>query len=253
MQQLFKNFFEKDRATRQSKRETAESGTRTKSGMTEHQKRILRYENLHLSTDMDFSEHGFPIIAPYNGPIPLPCNIYPYNERKGKSGIGQGLHFFVSDYSFAQSLWYDLYQKTISLRRFDLLFAPDYSFYVNPDYSFISAQGIYRNRFITAYWQKCKLNVVPVASHGSVDTFSWCYEGLPERSIIAVGNETVHLTDHASVTLWQWSVRELEAQKRPTLILVYGKRIEIPGIKTPVKYINGYIYNHFRNGKRDNQ
>lgn len=101
------------------------------------------------------------------------------------------------------------------------------------------------------YWQLCGLNVVPTATYGDVNSFKWCYEGLPKGSILAVGNETVHMSLRSSVTLWQWSIRELEEQKRPTMLLVYGKRIEVPGIQTPIQYIDGYINKYFRNGKNN--
>ncbi|MBR5435525.1 MAG: DUF4417 domain-containing protein [Muribaculaceae bacterium] len=237
---------------RQIRRDNIKNNTYIMDGMSEHYKRKLRYENLHLSKGMNFTdEHGFAQVAPYNGDLPLLNQIYPYTERSKLVGFGQGLHSFVTDYQFAKSLWDRLYTITLSLSKFDLLFGPDYSFFVNPQYKFTSEQGIYRNRFITAYWQLCGLNVVPTATYGDVNSFKWCYEGLPKGSILAVGNETVHMSLRSSVTLWQWSIRELEEQKRPTMLLVYGKRIEVPGIQTPIQYIDGYINKYFRNGKNN--
>lgn len=149
--------------------------------MTEHQKRVLRYGNLHLSKGMTFTdENGFAQMLPYNGDLPVFNSIFPYTKRKGLNGHGQGIHFFVNDYQFAKPLWDRLYQQTLSLSKFDLLFAPDYSLFVNPDYKFTSKEGIYRSRFIGSYWQLCGMNVVPTASWGDVNSFKYCFEGLPE-------------------------------------------------------------------------
>ena len=41
---------------------------------------------------------------------------------------------------------------------------------------------------------------------------------------------------------------KLEKQKKPTLIIIYGKRIEVSGLSTPTMYFPGYIQTHFRNG-----
>ena len=217
--------------------------------MSEHHKRILRYENMHLSSGITFTDNGIPELAPYYGELPSLNQIYPYTEKKGLIGTGQGLHMFVADYRFANPLWKRLQYKTMELSKFDLLFAPDYSVFVNPNYKQISIQGIYKSRFIAAYWQQCGFNVVPVASWGDVNSFKWCFEGLPDGGIIAVGNETVQIRDHSSVTLWQWGMRELEIQKKPSMILVYGKRIDVPELQTPIRYIDSFIKKHFRNGR----
>ena len=218
--------------------------------MSEHHKRILRYENMHLSSGITFTDNGIPELSPYYGELPSLNQIYPYTEKKGLIGTGQGLHMFVADYHFANPLWKRLQYKTMELSKFDLLFAPDYSVFVNPNYKQISIQGIYKSRFIAAYWQQCGFNVVPVASWGDVNSFKWCFEGLPDGGIIAVGNETVQIRDHSSVTLWQWGLHELEIQKKPSMILVYGKRIDVPEIKAPIRYIDSFIKKHFRNGRR---
>lgn len=214
------------------------------------EKQNLRYENLHLSKGMTFTNpNGFPQMKPFNGEIPPFSKIYPYTMRASAEGVNCGLHFFVRDSYFANSLWNDLERKTVSLSRFDVLFTPDYSLFVNPPLPFVNKMSIYKKCFCGAFWQLCGLNVISTASYGDVNSFSYCYEGLPENGIIAIGNETVRMRDPASVVLWQMAVRELERQKHPTLIIIYGKRIEVPGLHTPVAYFPGYIETHFRNGR----
>lgn len=168
------------------------------------------------------------------------------SEAKGNK---IGMHFFVRDSHFANSLWQNLERKTISLSKFDVLFAPDYSLFVNPPLPFVNKMSIYKSRFCGAYWQQCGFNVISTATYGDVNSFSYCFEGLPEESIIAIGNETVRLRNSASVELWRLAVLELERQKCPTLIIVYGKLIEVPGLHTPIVYFPGYIETHFRNGR----
>lgn len=230
--------------------ERIKSNTHIISNMRDVEKHRLRYENLHLSKGMSYtSQNGFPQMLPYNGEIPPFSKIYPYTMTSVAKGCNIGIHFFVRDVYFANSLWQNLERKTVYLSRFNLLFTPDYSFFVNPPIPFVNKISIYKCRFCGAYWQQCGFNVISTATYGDANSFSYCYEGLPEESIIAIGNETVHLKDPASVKLWQMAVRELEYQKHPTLIIIYGKRIEVPGLHTPVVYFPGYIETHFRNGK----
>lgn len=231
------------------KKKRISDNTRINKEMRANVVNRLRYENLHLSEGMTFtSANGFAQLEPYNGPIPPLEKIYPYTMKSAAKESEIGLHFFVYDRYFAKSLWNRLEQITKGLARFDILFTPDYSCFVDAPTVFVNKTSIYKTRFIGAYWQKCGFNVIPTATYGDVDSFSWCFEGLPENSIIAIGNETVRLNDPFSVRLWQLAVLELEKQKKPTLIIIYGKRIEVPGLSTPTMYFPGYVQTHFRNG-----
>lgn len=205
--------------------------------------RSMRYENMHLMDGMKFI-NGTPIVGPYNGSLEF--IMTPYTERAKHSGAGEALHFFLYDYRFA-SVWNKLEEVTHSLYKFDYLFSPDFSLYTDDDrFQQINRQNIYRSRFIAAYWQKCGYQVIPTASWGDVNSFSYCFEGLPEHSVIAVCG-IGHNQNKAAKTLWHVAIAQLIEEKKPTTLIVYGgKEDEAHQIPINVKYIPDFINSKLR-------
>lgn len=54
--------------------------------------------------------------------------------------------------------------------------------------------------------------------------------------------------DLQAYNIWCYALRRLEEEKQPTLILVYGPTIDIPGLQTPVKFLTDFITKRFRHG-----
>ena len=51
-------------------------------------------------------------------------------------------------------------------------------------------------RFVGAYWQTCGLPTIPTASWGALNSFSYCFEGLPCNSIIATSKRKLWDADY---------------------------------------------------------
>ena len=119
------------------------------------------------------------------------------------------------------------------------LIAPDFSQYADQSKA-LNVFNLYKNRFITAYWQQNGLNVIPSASWGNADSFEYCFEGLPQNSVIFVGALGVK-HDKDCVKLWRYGIEELERQLHPTMILIYGNDVEPPQIDTPVKCYESFL------------
>ena len=191
--------------------------------------------------------NGFPQMEAYNGSTDF--TAVPYTLRNKCDGIGQAVHFFLNDYSFRDAVWCNLEMTTISLCKFDYVFTPDFSLWRDLPSEFPNKEEIYRTRLVGCYWQQCGFNVIPTASWGGLQSFPYCLEGLPERSVIAVSGMGSQKNSDA-FNLWCHGLRFLEAEKSPTLIIVYGPRILVPDLHTPVKFIPDYISTHFRNGNK---
>lgn len=130
--------------------------------LSQTEQRKLTVDNMHLSVGMKFtSENEFPVLQPYNGD----CNfeMCAYTNRKQSNGKDTALHFFLDDYKFCK-IWDNLELITSNIQKFAYVFAPDYSLYVDAPSKQMNIQNVYRSRFIAAYWQKCGLQVIPVAS-----------------------------------------------------------------------------------------
>lgn len=212
-------------------------------------RRKTMHENMHLMEGMTFtSGNHFPQLAPYTGTVDF--ELVAYNDWKKNTGVNQALHFFLDDYRFRNQLWYNLDQTTFAIRNYDYYFTPDFSMWVDLPTDFYNKESVFRTRFVGALWQqKCGYNVIPTGSWGNRDSFRYCFEGLPENSVIAVCG-TGHHHCSAAEMLFNYALRELEDQKNPTLILVYGEEEDIPGLSTPVKFLPCFIQKKFKNGQQ---
>jgi len=93
----------------------------------------------------------------------------------------------------------------------------------------------YRNRLIGAYMQAQGLNVIPTVSWAEEETFAYCFDGLPSESVVAIstiGVRASKMTTH----YWMQGVDELIKRLHPSMILVYGGRVDYDFGDTKVKY-----------------
>jgi hypothetical protein len=211
----------------------------------EKNRRKIMDANMHLMQGMEF-ENGFPVLKPYTGPTDF--SIVSYVDRNKNRGKGQALHFFLDDYRFRDPLWFNLSYTTYSISNYDYVFTPDFSLWRNLRTDFPNMENTYRTRFVGAYWQICGFNVIPTASWGGLNSFSFCFNGLPYGGVIAVSGMGVR-KDVYSFQRWCYGLRRLEEARHPSLILIYGEEVEIPSLITPVQFLPCYISKHFRNGK----
>ncbi len=212
--------------------------------MPERRRRKKIYENMHLMEEMTFTPGlQYPQLAPYIGKTDFIS--VPYVERKNHDGKNEALHFFLDDYRFRDAVWCNLERTTISISKFEYVYTPDLSLWRDLPTDFYNKENVYRTRFIGAYWQKCGFNVIPTASWGNLSSFSYCFEGLPMHSVIAVsgmGNKK----SEGAFNLWCYGLHRLEEAKAPILIIVYGEKVDIQGLHTPLKFVPCFIQKRLR-------
>lgn len=207
-------------------------------------KRKQIYENMHLLEGMTFTAGlRYPQMTAITEIPDFTCVAY--TERNKYEGKNQAVHFFQDDYRFRGAVWCDLERITYSLRKFDYYFTPDLSLWKDLPTDFYNLQNTYRTRFIGAYWQKCGYNVIPTASWGGLNSFAYCFEGLPSNSIIAVSGMG-NMASEDAYNRWCYGLRRLEESKHPISILVYGQELDIPDLHTPVKFIPDFITTKLR-------
>lgn len=208
------------------------------------QRRKQIYDNMHLMKGMTFTPVlNYPQLNAFTESVDFQC--VPYTERNKYSGENQALHFFLDDYKFRDAVWCNLEYTTYSIRKYDYLFTPDLSLWKDLPTEYYNTQNIYRTRFIGAYWQMCGFKVIPTASWGNLNSFSYCFEGLPMYSVIAVsGMGNMKSTD--AYNKWCYGIKRLEEAKKPITLLVYGQEIDIPGLNTPIQFIPDFISTKLR-------
>lgn len=223
---------------------TEKGRSRRFSKLPERQRRKQIYDNMHLMKGMTFTPTlRFPQLDAFTESVDFDC--IPYTERKKHTGKNQAIHFFLDDYKFRDAVWCNLEYTTYSICKYDYFFTPDLSLWKDLPTEYYNTQNIYRTRFIGAYWQQCGYKVIPTASWGNLNSFSYCFEGLPMHSVIAVsgmGNQK----SEDSFSKWCYGIKRLEEAKQPIMILVYGQEVEIPGLHTPIRFIPDFISTRLR-------
>lgn len=205
-------------------------------------------DNMHLMNDMEF-DNGYPILKPYNGTIDL--NPVPYTERISNPSNKDILHFFLDDYKFRDAVWHNLDHTTYVISLYDYVFTPDLSLWCNLKTEYFNKKNTFRTRFIGAYWQNCGFNVIPTASWGGLESFSYCFSGLPRKSVIGVSAMGARKNSNA-FNLWCNGIKRLIKEKEPSLILIYGDKFEIPEVDNSIfKFLPTFISKHFRNGTKN--
>ena len=225
--------------------EHTESGiSRRITSIPTKKRRRQIYDNMHLMEGMTFTPKlHFPQQEAYNGSIDFIA--VPFTERKRYDGKNLALHFFLDDYRFRDAVWCNLEGTTFEISKYDFFLTPDLSLWKDLPTDYYNRQNIFRSRFVGAYWQLCGLSVIPTASWGDLNSFSYCFEGLPERSVIAVSGMGNRRTSDA-FNRWCYGLRRLEDSKCPTLIIVYGEEIDVPGLNTPLHFIPDFITTKLR-------
>ena len=224
---------------------TSNGRSRTFANMPVKRKRKMIYDNMHLMEGLSFTTTNLhcPQLAPYTGTTDF--TSVSYAEMNKHDGKNEALHFFLDDYRFRDAVWCNLERTTHSIGKFDYVYTPDLSLWKDLPTDFYNRENIYRTRFIGAYWQKCGYNVIPSASWGDLASFSYCFDGLPEHSVIAVSGMGNRKSEDA-FNRWCYGLRRLEEAKSPILIIVYGEEVEVQGLHTPLKFIPCFIQKRFR-------
>lgn len=207
--------------------------------------RRKKIDNMHIAVNLlKKTEGGIPALEPYNGPLDL---LYvSYAERNKYNGKGCALGFFLYDCALDNSVWYKLESTTHELSKYDILFAPDYSLYVGEQWYTQNLYNVYKARVVAAYWQYCGFKVIPVATWTDANSFNYCFRGLPKYSVLAVCG-TGHGSNALRNRLWMEALLELERQKHPTTIIVYGgKHCAVKGLKANLMFLDDFITKRFR-------
>jgi hypothetical protein len=128
-------------------------------------------------------------------------------------------HFFIHDYRF-EGIWNTPKKHLTFLLKMGYGIGPDFSMYLymHPTESIINCC---RNRILSFFYQKQGITLIPNACFGNELTFNWAFDGLPEHSILAVTSQGCML-DKVSKRVFINGLHELERQKHPEILYVYG-------------------------------
>ena len=213
----------------------------TSEGMSKTRYRKLSYQNIHLTSQFNLvGKYEMPEVQPYNGEIPYSLTPYSMKNVGNKSGA---VHFYIDDYRFGgMYMWGRLQHIAEQVAVYKTVIAPDFSIYLDQS-RILNLFQLYQNRVATAYWQSIGLQVIPSVSWGNADSFEYCFDGLPQQSILSIGG--LGNAHHPSmIQLWEYGVKLTIERLNPTALIIYGapRQINLP-IET--HYFQSFINSKF--------
>lgn len=130
------------------------------------------------------------------------------------------MHFYLDDYRF-ETAWSAPERLLPRVLAVGAALTPDFSVWRDiPRASQI--WNTYRSRWCGAYWQSNGVEVIPTVGWGAPDTYDFCFDGIPEGSVVSVTDMGMRNSD-VDKALFRLGMRELIARKHPRLILAYGR------------------------------
>ena len=167
------------------------------------------------------------------------------------------VHFYYDDFKFIQA-WRDPDRYVERLRKFKAVISPDFSLYTDFPRA-LQILSCYRRQWCGAYWQSLGLDVIPDVVWGDEESYSFCFEGIPKHSVVAVSSVGV-----SNDRDWNGSAGEMfrkgydEMLKRlePTKVIFYGTLLDGLGgdiIRVPSFYEQRRAKLGERRGKHGDQ
>ena len=153
----------------------------------------------------------------------VPKSLMGFNYVKSAKNYDSGVHFFVDDYQF-ERVWNDPSKYVQLLAPFDCVLTPDFSLYRDMPLC-MQMWNTYRSRLIGQYWQESGLTVIPTVSWCEKESYDFCFDGLPENSVLAISSVGI-LADSKAMPLFKDGIKELIERKHPTKLIVYGRPIK---------------------------
>lgn len=115
-------------------------------------------------------------------------SLVAYSDTRTKdniTNIKRGVHFFVDDYRF-KGIYNNPDKSLAKLSQYAFLLTPDYSTYSDMNL-WRQMESIAHSRWVGAYWQSKGLKVVPTVSWGDARSYGFCFDGIEQNAIVAIG------------------------------------------------------------------
>jgi hypothetical protein len=131
---------------------------------------------------------------------------------------GHACHFFLDDYRF-ERVWNRPSVYVPMLSQFPVVLTPDFSLYTDWPLS-VNLWNIYRSRWLGRYWQEHGITVVPTVGWAGESSFSFCFQGIPVGSTVALSPPDIRSSD----VLYKFlaGFQEMLRRVRPIAVWSYG-------------------------------
>lgn len=151
-----------------------------------------------------------------------------WREKEPENPANVGLHFFLDDYRF-ENVWTQPDRHIERLRRYRVALSPDFSMYTDMPYA-LQIYNHYRKHWLSAYWQRLGICVIPTIAWSDERSFDFCFDGVPMHSVVAVSSVGCMKNREAKAAFITGYNAMMQILK-PCAVLYYGvKHIKSPEI-----------------------
>ena len=163
---------------------------------------------------------GIPVLQ--SQAVCVPDWLVPYRQKiRCTDTLDDGaVHFFLDDYRF-ESVWNRPKKGLQALHPYATVLTPDFSLYRDWPLT-LQLWNTYRNRWCGCLWQSEGFCVIPTVSWSSAESYAFCFAGIPQRSVVAVGSVGVNFSDPLTESLFVSGFQEMLKQLEPRVVLSYG-------------------------------
>ena len=213
--------------------------------MNERERTIEAYN---LSEYDAASVEGFyqmPVIEPVEH---IPDDLIGFNYALTSDSRESGIHFYIDDYQF-ERVWNQPYLYLDKLAEFDCMLTPDFSLYQEMPIA-MKIWNTYRSRLIGQMAQRMGIIVIPTVSWCEKETFTFCFDGLPQRATLSISTIGVK-QDSYNFDLWKSGVDEMIKRLRPKTLLIYGGKVDYDYGNIKMVYYENKVTERLKAGKND--
>lgn len=152
---------------------------------------------------------------------------YIYKKRKATNSdffINAFVHFYIDDQKFDGSrdgIWHNPYKALEVIRHFAGAITPDFS--TNAD--FPDALKRYNTFRMRAFGHWLVTNNIPVINNvrwGTIETWDYCFDGIPTNSIVSVGTVASGLHKLENRPNFEEGILKMAEIIQPPVIITYG-------------------------------
>lgn len=153
----------------------------------------------------------------------IPSDLMGFNYAKTSDNKKVGIHFYLDDYQF-ERIWNNPDDYIEVLEDYECILSPDFSLYMDMPYS-MKIWNVYRSRLIGQYYQSMGMKVIPTISWAEEETFEFCFDGIPEGSIVSISTIGVK-RNKTALDIWTKGMDAMIKKIKPSTILVYGGKLD---------------------------
>lgn len=152
-----------------------------------------------------------------------PKGLIGYNETKRLPHTDFFCHYYLDDYKFdgKRGIWQEPYKVLDRVKHYAGIITPDFSTYQDMPEP-IKIYNTFRSRAF-GYWAGCQgISVINNVRWGTPETFRYCFDGIPKKSIVAIGTVASNLRNKRSRLRFERGLFEMVDRLEPHTIIVYG-------------------------------